>query len=263
MKITNHSPIGHVDGDAAVKEALKLLSRRVEQPSRRAFLERSLTLGGLAMLGGCSITNDAGVEAALMKVSRFNDRVQGWLFDPTRLAETYPDSMITRPFPFNAYYGESEVREVDGDAWRLEVTGLVADKRSWTLADLRAMPQQDQVTRHICVEGWSAIGKWGGVPFSHFLQRVGADLGAKYVGFKCADDYYTSIDMATALHPQTVLALTYDGQVLPPKYGYPVKLRMPTKLGYKNPKHIRAIFVTNTYPGGYWEDQGYNWFGGS
>ena len=73
--------------------------------------------------------------------------------------------MITRPFPFNAYYGESEVREVDGDAWRLEVTGLVADKRSWTLADLRAMPQQDQVTRHICVEGWSAIGKWGGVPF--------------------------------------------------------------------------------------------------
>ena len=171
--------------------------------------------------------------------------------------------MITRPFPFNAYYGESEVREVDGDAWRLEVTGLVADKRNWTLADLRAMPQHDQVTRHICVEGWSAIGKWGGVPFSHFLQRVGADLGAKYVGFKCADDYYTSIDMATALHPQTVLALTYDGQVLPPKYGYPVKLRMPTKLGYKNPKHIRAIFVTNTYPGGYWEDQGYNWFGGS
>ena len=263
MRIAKQVGVGNVDGDAAVKEALKLLSRRIEQPSRRAFLERSLTLGGLAMLGGCSITNDMGVEAALMKVSRFNDRVQAWLFDPTRLAATYPDSMITRPFPFNAYYGEGEVREVDGDAWRLEVTGLVADKRDWTLADLRAMPYQDQVTRHICVEGWSAIGKWGGVPFAHFLQRVGADLSAKYVGFKCADDYYTSIDMATALHPQTLLALTYDGQVLPPKYGFPMKLRMPTKLGYKNPKHIRAIFVTNTYPGGYWEDQGYNWFGGS
>jgi DMSO/TMAO reductase YedYZ molybdopterin-dependent catalytic subunit len=101
------------------------------------------------------------------------------------------------------------------------------------------------------------------VPFAVFLRRVGADLNAKYVGFKCADDYYTSIDMPTALHPQTLLALSYDGQPLPRRYGFPMKLRMPTKLGYKNPKHIQAIFVTNTYPGGYWEDQGYNWFGGS
>lgn len=131
------------------------------------------------------------------------------------------------------------------------------------LAELRALPQTGQVTRHICVEGWSAIGKWGGVPFADFLRRVGADLSARYVGFKCADDYYTSIDMPTALHPQTLLTLTYDGQPLPPRYGLPMKLRMPTKLGYKNPKHIQAIFVTNTYPGGYWEDQGYNWFGGS
>jgi len=171
--------------------------------------------------------------------------------------------MITRPFPFNAFYSEDEVPEVDGDSFRLEVTGLVADKRQWSLPELRAMPQIDQVTRHICVEGWSAIGKWGGVSFASFLRRIGADLSAKYVGFKCADDYFTSIDMPTALHPQTTLALTYDGQPLPPKYGYPMKLRMPTKLGYKNPKHIQAIFVTNTYPGGYWEDQGYNWFGGS
>jgi DMSO/TMAO reductase YedYZ molybdopterin-dependent catalytic subunit len=139
----------------------------------------------------------------------------------------------------------------------------VADRHAWTLAELRALPQTDQITRHICVEGWSAIGKWGGVTFANFLSRVGADTGAKYVGFKCADDYYTSIDMPTALHPQTLLTLSYDGQPLPPRYGFPMKLRMPTKLGYKNPKHIQAIFVTNTYPGGYWEDQGYNWFGGS
>ena len=125
------------------------------------------------------------------------------------------------------------------------------------------MPQQDQITRHICVEGWSAVGKWGGVLFSDFLKRIGADTTAKYVGFKCADDYYQSIDMATALHPQTLLTLTYDGQTLPTKYGFPMKLRMPTKLGYKNPKLITAMFVTNEYPGGYWEDQGYNWFGGS
>ena len=263
MSINKRSSIVAVDGEAVLKDALRLLSRRIEQPARRAFLQRSLTLGGVAMLSGCSLTDSGSVEAALASISRLNDRVQGALFDPNMLAPTYPESMITRPFPFNAYYAASEIREVDGDAWRLEVGGMVADRRTWTLADLRAMPQQDQVTRHICVEGWSAIGKWGGVPFAHFLKRVGAHTTAKYVGFKCADDYHTSIDMATALHPQTNLALTYDGQVLPAKYGYPMKLRMPTKLGYKNPKHIRAIYVTNTYPGGYWEDQGYNWFGGS
>jgi DMSO/TMAO reductase YedYZ molybdopterin-dependent catalytic subunit len=248
-----------IDGDAVVKEAL----RRIELPSRRLFLQRSFTLGGLSLLTGCAIADDGSAESALMKVSRFNDKVQGWLFDPTRLAPTYPESMITRPFPFNAYYGEDEIRQVDADSYRLEVTGMVADRHAWTLAELQALPQTDQVTRHICVEGWSAIGKWGGVSFSSFLARIGADTSAKYVGFKCADDYYTSIDMPTALHPQTLLTLSYDGQPLPPRYGFPMKLRMPTKLGYKNPKHIQAIFVTNTYPGGYWEDQGYNWFGGS
>jgi len=248
-----------IGGDAVVKEALS----RLEQPARRIFMQRSLTLGGLSMLTGCAITDDKSAETALMRISRMNDKVQAWLFDPNRLAPTYPESMITRPFPFNAFYGEEEVPEVDSDDFRLEVSGLVADKRVWTLPELRAMPQADQITRHICVEGWSAIGRWGGVRFSDFLHRVGADLNAKYVGFKCADDYYTSIDMPTALHPQTLLTLTYDGQVLPEKYGFPMKLRMPTKLGYKNPKHIQAIFVTNTYPGGYWEDQGYNWFGGS
>lgn len=252
-----------MDGDRVLKDATKEIARRLDQPTRRAFLQRSLSLGGLSLLSGCGVVDESSVENALMTVSRFNDKAQAWLFDPNRLAPTYPDSMITRPFPFNAYYDEDEIREVDEESYRLEVTGMVADKHAWTLAELRAMPQIDQITRHICVEGWSAIGKWGGVPFASFLRRVGADLGAKYVGFKCADDYYTSIDMPTALHPQTLLTLTYDSQPLPPRYGFPMKLRMPTKLGYKNPKHIQAIFVTNTYPGGYWEDQGYNWFGGS
>ncbi|MGB2905345.1 MAG: molybdopterin-binding protein [Candidatus Dechloromonas phosphoritropha] len=252
-----------IDGDLVLKDAIKDIGHHLQQPTRRAFLQRSLTLGGLSLLSGCAIVDESSVEIALMKVSRFNDKVQCWLFDPNRLAPTYPDSMITRPFPFNAYYDEDEIPEVDEAGYRLEVTGIVADKHPWTLAELRALPQTDQVTRHICVEGWSAIGKWGGVPFASFLRRIGADLSAKYVGFKCADDYYTSIDMPTALHPQTLLTLTYDSQPLPPRYGFPMKLRMPTKLGYKNPKHIQAIFVTNTYPGGYWEDQGYNWFGGS
>ena len=250
--------LSRLDGEALVKDALREL-----QPSRRLFLKRALTLGGLSMLTGCTIVDELSAERALMQVSRFNDSAQAWLFDPSRLAPTYPESMITRPFPFNAYYGESQVPLIDGDSFQLEVGGRVAEKRSWTLAELRALPQSEQVTRHICVEGWSAIGKWRGVTFSEFLRRVGADTSARYVGFKCADDYYTSIDMPTALHPQTQLTLEYDGEPLPPRYGFPMKLRMPTKLGYKNPKHIHRIFVTNTYPGGYWEDQGYNWFGGS
>jgi DMSO/TMAO reductase YedYZ molybdopterin-dependent catalytic subunit len=255
--MNTHTPL--VDGDAVVKEALG----RLEQPARRLFMRRSLTLGGLSLLTGCAVTDSRSAETALMKISRFNDKVQAWLFDPDRLAPTYPDSMIVRPFPFNAFYGEDKVPQVDADSFRLEVSGLVGDRHAWSLPELWALPQTDQVTRHICVEGWSAIGKWGGVPFSVFLRRVGADLGASYVGFKCADDYYTSIDMPTALHPQTLLTLSFDDQPLPPRHGFPLKLRVPTKLGYKNPKHIQAIFVTNTYPGGYWEDQGYNWFGGS
>jgi DMSO/TMAO reductase YedYZ molybdopterin-dependent catalytic subunit len=251
--------LASIDGDAVVKEAL----RRIEQPSRRLFLQRTLTLGGLSLLTGCAIVDEDSVETALMRVSRFNDGVQGWLFDPKQLAPTYPESMITRPFPFNAYYGEDEIRQVDADSYRLEVTGMVADRHAWTLAELHALPQTDQVTRHICVEGWSAIGKWGGVNFASFLARVGADTSARYIGFKCADDYYTSIDMPTALHQQTLLTFKFADELLPVAYGFPMKLRMPTKLGFKNPKHIAAIFVTNDYPGGYWEDQGYNWFSGS
>ena len=250
--------------DAILQEAVDRISIANKLTAqRRNFLRGALTMGGLSMLTGCVLDDSEGITAALTKISRANDKVQGFLFDPNRLAPTYPESMITRPFPFNAFYGEDEVVEVDEEDYELEVAGMVTNKKKWTLPELRAMPQTDQVTRHICVEGWSAIGKWGGVPFASFLKLVGADTTAKYVGFKCADDYFTSIDMPTALHPQTLLTLTYDGAVLPPKYGFPMKLRMPTKLGYKNPKHIQAMFVTNTYPGGYWEDQGYNWFGGS
>ena len=247
------------DGDLIVRDALK----RVDAPTRRLFLQRGLTLGGLSLLTGCSLVDDESVDNVLMKISQFNDRVQGALFSGTNLAPTYPESMITRPFPFNAYYGIDEVRHVNPEGFKLEVGGMVRDKTPWTLDRLHALPQTSQITRHICVEGWSAIGKWDGVKFSDFLARIGADTTAKYIGFQCADDYFTSIDMPTALHPQTQLTLGYDGKVLPAEYGFPMKLRMPTKLGYKNPKHIVALFVTNEYPGGYWEDQGYNWFGGS
>lgn len=230
---------------------------------RRLFLRQGLSLGALALLSGCELTDDQGVQRLLTAMSRWNDGAQALLFSPTRLAPEYPESAITKPFPFNAFYGEDEVPEVDGEDYRLELAGLIRDKKPWTLPELYALPQTAQVTRHICVEGWSAIGKWSGVRFSDFLARIGADATAKYVGFKCADQYYSSIDMATALHPQTLLAFRYADQILPPEYGFPMKLRIPTKLGFKNPKHIMSMFVTNQYPGGYWEDQGYNWFSGS
>lgn len=239
-------------------------ARKVLAPgARRLFLRHGLTLGGLAMLGGCSMTNSEEAEHLLMKVSRWNDTAQAWLFDPNRMAPTYPESMITRPFPFNAYYSEEEAPAVDGASFRLQVGGLVQRRDTWTLEQLAMLPQEEQITRHICVEGWSAVGRWGGVPFASFLQGIGADTSARYVGFRCADDYFTSIDMPTAMHRQTLLALRYDGATLPRKYGFPMKLRIPTKLGYKNPKHIVEIYVTNEYPGGYWENDGYNWFGGS
>ncbi|MBB5456817.1 molybdopterin-dependent oxidoreductase [Paraburkholderia sp. Cpub6] len=237
--------------------------RELAMPSRRLFGKQLLTLGGLSMLTGCSLTDDASVNRFLTAVSRLNDRAQAALFDPKQLAPTYTEAQITRPFPFNAYYGIDDVPHVDGSDYQLKLSGLVTGQRVWTLPELYALPHAEQITRHICVEGWSAIGRWGGTPFGDFLRRVGADTTAKYVGFKCADDYFESIDMPTALHPQTLLTFSYDGERLPAKYGYPMKLRMPTKLGYKNPKHIVEIFVTNTYPGGYWVDQGYNWFGGS
>ncbi|HEX6005489.1 MAG TPA: molybdopterin-dependent oxidoreductase [Burkholderiales bacterium] len=247
-----------------MRESLKEFSRpQIEKIERRIFLKRGLSLGALTLLSGCDVTDDESVQKVLSSMSRWNDRVQGWLFDSNRLAPEFPESAITKPFPFNAFYSEAEAPKVDPSSYTLEVGGLVREKRPWTLPALYALPQVSQVTRHICVEGWSAIGKWSGVRFSEFLQRIGADTTAKYVGFKCADDYYSSVDMASALHPQTLLAFRFADQILPRSYGFPMKLRMPTKLGFKNPKHITAIFVTNENPGGYWEDQGYNWYSGS
>ena len=237
--------------------------KKIRNLERRVFLKQTLSLGALSMLAGCDITNQEHVQRALFAMSEWNDRAQGWIFNPNKLAQEYPESRIEDPFPFNAYYGEEEVKVVDETDYKLELGGMIKERKAWRLPELYALPQVSQVTRLICVEGWSAIGKWSGVRLSDFLQRVGADLSAKYVGFKCADDYYGSIDMASALHPQTILALRYADQILPPKYGFPMRLRIPTKLGFKNPKHIQVIFVSNTHPGGYWEDQGYNWFSGS
>lgn len=242
--------------------ALDLHRPLIRSLERRGLLRAGFSLGALTMVTGCNVKRPESVEAALLAVSRMNDRVQALLFDPQHLAPTYPEAMILRPPKFNAYYDVTEVKPVNGVTWRLELAGLIADKRPWTLPDLQAMPQRSMVIKHICVEGWDYIGGWTGVPLRSFLERVGADLRAPYVAFKTADDYPSSIDMATALHPQTLLALQHGGDTLADPFGYPVRLRMATKLGYKNPKWVTAIEVTNTYPGGYWEKLGFPWFGG-
>jgi len=246
-----------VDARLLTNDAAKLLP----DPTRRWFL-RSASLGALTLLTGCDIVDEASAEKALRAVSRFNDRAQAWLFNPNRLAPTYPESLITRPFPFNAYYPESEAPEIDEETYKLVLDGRIDDKAPWTLERLYALPQQTQITRHVCIEGWSAIGKWTGTPLHHFLERVGADTRANYVHFVCAEGYSTSIDMATALHPQTQMTFKFDDQILPPKYGFPMRVRIPTKLGFKNPKHVVGMAVLDNYTGGYWEDQGYNWFSG-
>jgi DMSO/TMAO reductase YedYZ molybdopterin-dependent catalytic subunit len=229
---------------------------------RRGVIRGGISLGALVMLTGCDVMRPEAVESALLAISRFNDGVQAWLFNPNKLAPTYPASMILRPPKFNAYYDVMDVKPVNGATWRLELSGLIAEKRSWTLQDLQALPQTSMVIKHICVEGWSYIGGWTGTPLHTFLERVGADLRAKYVAFRTADDYPSSIDMATALHPQTLLATKYGEETLADPFGYPMRLRTATKLGYKNPKWVTAIEVTNTYPGGYWESKGFPWFAG-
>jgi DMSO/TMAO reductase YedYZ molybdopterin-dependent catalytic subunit len=247
-----------VDPKLLAADAAKLMP----QTTRRLFLRSGASLGALAFLTGCDIVDGASAERVLMKVSKFNDVAQAWVFNPRKLAPTYPESAVRRPFPFNAYYPEEDAPEVDKDDYKLEVGGRVDSKKSWTLDELYALPQETQITRLICVEGWSAIGKWSGVRLAEFLHRIGADSRARYVWFRCAEGYSTSIDMATALHPQTQMTLSFDGAILPRKYGFPMKVRMPTKLGFKNPKHVMEIAVTDKYLGGYWEDRGYNWFSG-
>jgi len=226
---------------------------------RRGLIRGGLTLGALTMLTGCDVSNEPGVETALRVVSSFNDWVQAALFDPHKLAPEYPASMVLKPPRFNAYYDITKVKPVDGDSWRLELAGRIDNKQAWTRQQVAALPQREMIIRHVCVEGWDYIGQWSGVPLRIFLERVGADLKAKYVAFRTADDYPSSIDMATALHPQTLLATQYAGETLADPFGYPLRLRTSTKLGFKNPKWITAIEVTNDYPGGYWEKLGFNW----
>lgn len=245
--------------DPAILDNHRPLVREVE---RRLMLRGGLSLGLLTMLTGCHPESNHEIDAALRTISSFNDKVQGLIFNPNKLAPTYAPSQVLRPPRFNAYYDIKQVHPVDGSTWKLELGGLIKDKRPWTIQSFASLPQRDMIIRHVCVEGWDYIGEWSGVRLGDFLKRVGADLTAKFVAFQTSDNYPSSIDMATALHPQTLLATGYGGDTLDDPFGYPLRLRTSTKLGFKNPKWITSLEVTNSYPGGYWEKQGFNWFSG-
>jgi DMSO/TMAO reductase YedYZ molybdopterin-dependent catalytic subunit len=258
MKSIFRKPLIGIDKQLLVKDAARLMP----ELSRRRFLSGGASLGALTLLTGCEVSDSLSAENLLTQVSKFNDKVQAAIFNPNALAPTYPASAITRPFPFNAYYTLDDAPEIEAKDWELEVTGLVQNTRAWKLEELYALPQETQITRHICVEGWSAIGSWTGARLSEFLKRIGADSRAKYVWFRCAEGYTTSIDMPTAMHPQTQMTFGFDGKTLPKAYGYPMKVRIPTRLGFKNPKYVVSLEVTNDYKGGYWENQGYNDYSG-
>jgi DMSO/TMAO reductase YedYZ molybdopterin-dependent catalytic subunit len=230
---------------------------------RRNLLQGGFSLGALTLLTGCDLSDNDAVQSTLAGFSRWNDRVQHALFNGDKLAPTFPESMAVKDFRYNAWYGPEKAPRLDPADYRLMLSGKIASKRPWTVDELHALPQETQITRHVCVEGWSMIGKWTGTPLRTFLERIGADTTARYVGFECADGYYEGIDMPSALHPQTLMAFRLADEILPREHGFPFKLRIPTKLGFKNPKFITTIYVTDKEPRGYWTDRGYNWFSGS
>ena len=196
---------------------------------------------------------------------RFSDWASGKLFGRERLARTFRDSQVAsfESFPYN-YYDVADPG-VDLDKWTLTVEGLVQRPGEYTLAQVQAFPKVTQNTLHVCVEGWDVIGNFGGTRASDFLHAIGADTTARFLEAECVDGYYESIDMETMLHPQTLFCYEMYGKPLDRGHGAPLRLQMPTKLGYKQAKYLDTIRVTNVLKNGmrgYWEDQGYSWYGG-
>jgi DMSO/TMAO reductase YedYZ molybdopterin-dependent catalytic subunit len=252
--------------------------------SRRNFIFGALQATGLLMLSGCEkvsngLSRSETLKSLLDTAEAGNRRVQRLLTRRDKLAQEFREKDISANFRANGN-PPPPAPEYAADAanqfkeWKLEVTGLVKQPASFSLADLQALPSRTQITRHDCVEGWSAIAKWKGVRLEEIIKRVQPAPEAKYVVFRCMDsdsdgaNYYESIDLIDAVHPQTILAYEMNGRPLPVANGAPLRLRVETQLGYKQAKYIRALeFVTSfdkiaAGKGGYWPDQGYEWYAG-
>ena len=252
--------------------------------SRRNLLIGGLQAASLVVLSGCekmfdSLSQNKNVQSLLELAENGSRRAQRLLTRRNKLAKEFEAKDISPKFRAN---GNPPPITMDytTDAqnhwtrWRLEVSGLVKQPASFSLADLQAMPSRTQITRHDCVEGWSVIGKWKGVRLEEIINRVHPATDARYVVFRCMDtdsdgvNYFESIDMIDAVHPQTILAYELNDRPLPIDNGAPLRLRVENQLGYKHAKYIRALeFVSSLDKigqgkGGYWEDQGYEWYAG-
>ena len=236
---------------------LKMDEKKFRQVSRRGLLKLTpvLALGAFAIPGL--------QEGLLKKGLAFNDWAAARLFRSSHLAATFDDAEVApfAKFPINGY--DVDDPGVDFATWTLTVSGAVQKPGEYKLAQVQALPRIRQNTRHICVEGWDVIGRFGGARLSDFLTMVGADPAARFITVNCADDYYESLDMATALHPQTLLCYEMYEQPLTREHGAPLRLQIPTKIGYKQAKYLTELKVTNVLDKvGYWEDQGYSSFYG-
>jgi DMSO/TMAO reductase YedYZ molybdopterin-dependent catalytic subunit len=235
-----------------------MTERQFRGMSRRELLKVAplLAFGAFAIPGA--------QEWLLKKGLGFSDWASARLFRRGHLAATFADSEVApfEKFPINGY----DVADpgVIFENWTLTVSGLVQKPGDYRLDQIQALPRFRQNTRHICVEGWDVIGRFGGARLSDFLTIIGADTTARFLTVACADDYYESLDMATALHPQTLLCYEMYDRPLSREHGAPLRLQIPTKVGYKQAKYLTDLKVTNVLDGkvGYWEDQGYSEFYG-
>ena len=231
--------------------------RDFKRLSRRSLLK----LAPVVLVGAFAIPKLR--DSLLEKGLAFSDWASSRWFRGGHLAPTYPDSELApiAQFPFNSY--DVDDPEIDLKSWTLKVTGEVQRPGEYTLEQIQALPQVRQNTRHICVEGWDVIGRFGGARIFDFLDLVGADLRARFLSFECADDYSESLDLLTARHPQSLLCYEMYDQPLTRKHGAPLRLSLPTKIGYKSAKYLTSLRVTNVLDRkGYWEDQGYSSFYG-
>jgi DMSO/TMAO reductase YedYZ molybdopterin-dependent catalytic subunit len=232
-------------------------SRRFKSVNRRELLK----LSPAVVLGAFAIPK---VQDHLLKAGLgLSDWASARLFRSGHLAPTFADAELTpfNRFPINDY--DVDDPQVDFDKWNLTVTGAVQKPGDYQLAQIQTLPKITQNTRHVCVEGWDVIGNFGGARLSDFLKIIGADTTGGFITVQCADDYYESLDMATALHPQTLLCYEMYGQPLSREHGAPLRLTIPTKIGYKQAKYLTDLKVTRVLEKvGYWEDQGYSEFYG-
>jgi DMSO/TMAO reductase YedYZ molybdopterin-dependent catalytic subunit len=236
---------------------------------RRAFLAASLRAGGGAAaalaLAGCDWKGPRAAESLLRSAERWNERVERKIFRPG--ARNVPSARaVSAGAKFPAYFIADALPVWDEEArgvWRLEVSGLVARPQRLTLDELKALPRTEARLEHFCVEGWSAVAVRTGVRLSDLARHVGVSDDARYVDFQSFDDdYHESWDMESAMHPQTLIVYGQDGELLSPEYGAPARVYSPVKLGYKNTKYLTRVVFLAERNGGYWSDQGYEWYGG-